>query len=393
MSRALINRNPDLLRLQNEGYELDIRSGHLLVNSVPYVNNLGQVAFGTLVTDLSLAGDTTVRPANHVAMFIGDHPCNKDGREIEQIRHSNAPMAVAPDLVIHRSFSNKPPQGYGDYYEKMTRYIEIISGPAQALQPRVTARTYKAIEAAIEDGVFNYVDTASSRAGIGSITVKLAIARVAIIGLGGTGSYVLDLVAKTPVAEIHLYDGDVFLQHNAFRAPGAASIEELREQQPKVAYHQIKYGKMRRGIVPHAEYIGEDNVGQLQGFDFVFLCMDSGPAKRLIITALQAAGTPFIDTGIGVEMLEDSQQLLAVCRVTTSTRAKTDHLGRRVPCAEPGQDREYERNIQIADLNAFTAALAVMRWKRYCGFYQDLEQEHDSTYTTNCNLLTGDEIP
>ena len=32
--------------------------------------------------------------------------------------------------------------------------------------------------------------------------------KVAVIGLGGTGSYLLDALAKCPVAEIHLYDDD-----------------------------------------------------------------------------------------------------------------------------------------------------------------------------------------
>ena len=72
---------------------------------------------------------------------------------------------------------------------------------------------------------FNYIDTASSRAEIDVVTAKLAkLKRIAIVGLGGTGSYVLDLVAKTPVWEIHLYDGDAFLQHNAFRSPGAPTL-------------------------------------------------------------------------------------------------------------------------------------------------------------------------
>ena len=54
-----------------------------------------------------------------------------------------------------------------------------------------------------------------------AVTRKLSLKNVAIVGLGGTGSYVLDLVAKTPVRQIHLDDGDMFLQHNAFGSPSA----------------------------------------------------------------------------------------------------------------------------------------------------------------------------
>ena len=72
-----------------------------------------------------------------------------------------------------------------------------------------------------------------------------------IVGLGGTGSYVLDLVSKTPVSEIHLFDGDKFYSHNAFRAPGAASIEELENVEYKTDRFANMYGKMRKGIVSH----------------------------------------------------------------------------------------------------------------------------------------------
>lgn len=54
------------------------------------------------------------------------------------------------------------------------------------------------------------------RANINFINDKFKGMRIGIIGLGGTGSY-LDLVAKTPVDEILLFDDDEFLLHNAFR--------------------------------------------------------------------------------------------------------------------------------------------------------------------------------
>ena len=51
----------------------------------------------------------------------------------------------------------------------------------------------------------------------------------------------LDLVSKTQVAAIHLFDADKMSTHNAFRSPGAATIEELREQPLKVEYFRRRY--------------------------------------------------------------------------------------------------------------------------------------------------------
>ena len=71
--------------------------------------------------------------------------------------------------------------------------------------------------------------------------------------MGGTGSYVLDLVAKTPVPEIHLFDGDRLLNHNAFRSPGAPTLAQLGEKQLKVTYFADIYSRMRRVGVIHAD--------------------------------------------------------------------------------------------------------------------------------------------
>ena len=120
---------------------------------------------------------------------------------------------LLPGLAIQHSFSDKPAAGYRDYYEKMTRYIDIVSSPAKSMNPNVDARTFKPIESDSVDSVFRYVDTPSSRAGISMIATRPNGMRVAIVGLGGSGSYILDFVAKTGVKEIYLFDDDLVHQH------------------------------------------------------------------------------------------------------------------------------------------------------------------------------------
>lgn len=226
-----------------------------------------------------------------------------------------------------------------------------------------------------------------------AVTTKLAIPKVAIVGAGGTGSYILDLVAKTPVREIHLFDGDKFLQHNAFRSPGAPGIEELQQAPNKAAYFAARYAQQRRGIVAHEYYLNASNVGELQGMNFVFLALDKGTPKRLIIETLEALGIPFVDVGMGVTLVNES--LLGVLRITTSTPAKREHVRQkqRIPFSDGDGNNDYDRNIQIADLNALNAALTVMKWKKLCGFYQDLESEHFSAYTIDGNMLTNEDHP
>lgn len=68
------------------------------------------------------------------------------------------------------------------------------------------------------------------------MTVRRALSELAIVGVGGTGSYILDQVAKTWVDRIILIDGDVFQNYNAFRAPGAAAHQVLKAKRKKAEY-------------------------------------------------------------------------------------------------------------------------------------------------------------
>jgi hypothetical protein len=389
MSQELISLSPDLSRLRDEGYDLEIRAGHLVMKDVPYVNFRKEVCRGSLVSQLDLAGDVTARPSTHVAYFSGDHPCYANGAEIDKIKHQSETRQIDPTLSVHHSFSTKPTGGYSDYYEKMTTLVAIIESQAQVLEPNATARTFPVVESGPGESVFKYVDTASSRAGISLTTQRLALSKIAIVGLGGTGSYVLDLVAKTPVAEIHLFDGDRFLQHNAFRCPAAASVDDLREKLSKVEHFERLYSRMRHGVVSHPEHVSAANVAQLDGMQFVFLCLDNGGAKDLLVTKLQEQSVPFVDVGMGVTLVDGS--LLGVLRVTTSSERKSDHVRSRIPFSDGDVNDDYNRNIQIADLNALNAALAVVKWKKLMGFYHDLSREHFAAYALDTNTLISEE--
>ena len=391
MLQQLINRSPDLKALMDDGYEIDIVSGHLVIHNVPYVNGQKRVKRGALVSTLDLAGDVTTTPSTHVAMFAGEHPCDREGRELNKIKHQSKQEPICDGLVIDHLFSSKPLGGYKDYHHKMTTYVAIISSHATAIDPSATAQTRRIIESDDPDSVFNYIDTASSRAGITAVSNKLELDRIAIIGLGGTGSYILDLVAKTPVREIHTFDRDAFLQHNAFRSPGAPSVEELKLVPKKVHYHAGRYETMRKGIVPHDFHIDTSNVGVLEGMDFVFLCVDQGDVKRPIIEKLEELGIPFIDVGMGIELVDD--QLQGIVRVTTSTAEKREHVRdkKRIGLSGGDADGAYSQNIQIAELNALNAALAVIKWKKLFGFYRDLDREHFCTYTLDGNLIINED--
>lgn len=386
MSQLLISRSPDLQRLQDEGYAIQIKSNHLLLNDVPYVTSNGELATGTLVSELTLAGNATARPGTHVAMFVGEMPCYSAGQPLPETAISSDPQDLGDGLVINHTFSRKPAEGYPDYYEKMITYLALISAPAQILDPTATARTFRVIENTDPESVFRYEETASSRAGISVLTEKLQSGPIAIIGLGGTGGYILDYLAKTPVREIHLFDGDRFLQHNAFRAPGAPSLETLEKATTKSVYFGDIYSEMRHKIFAHG-HLTESNVDKLREMEFAFIAVDQGDSRRLAVNKLDEFGVQFIDVGMG--LLEENGSLVGQLRVIVCTDHANEQIRSRIPYQEGGAN-DYSRNIQIAELNALNAAVAVIRWKRIVGFYADLQNENLSHYMIDGNCLINE---
>jgi hypothetical protein len=391
MSRQLIDRSPDLKQLREDDYDIEVKRGHLLVKSVPYVNANREVRKGILVTPLGdLSGDVTQQPTDHTVFFIGEHPCNADGSIIGKIKHSSQTKELAKGIVVHHMFSAIPKDNggkYRNYHHKMTTYVAHISGPARVIDPSATAQTCVVAESTDEDSPFHYPDTGPTRTGIDAVTARLEGKKIAIVGIGGTGSYVLDLVAKTPAGEIHVFDGDVLANHNAFRSPGAASLEELKQRPQKAAYFRDRYSKMHRRIIAHEDFLDEEKVNELRGMDFVFLCMDRGADKRAIIDRLLEWRIPFIDTGMGVSLADG--KLRGKLRVTTVTPDKNDHWMNSIPFSEGAVENDYSRNIQIAELNALNAALAVIKWKKVFGLYLDLETEHRCTFTIDGNCIAN----
>ena len=190
--------------------------------------------------------------------------------------------------------------------------------------------------------------------------------------------------------EIHIYDGDVFEVNNAFRAPGAISSDKFKENEPlkKVDYFYEVYSKIHSGIVKHDKYVTEENIVTFKDYDFVFISVDKNEVRSMLTSKLVELGVAFVDVGLGVNKVEDC--LIGTLRVTKATKGVTDHLSYRIGSTEV-EENEYNTNIQIAELNCLNATLAVISWKKYLGYYQDLKGEHNTLYFLNTGKVINED--
>jgi hypothetical protein len=119
--------------------------------------------------------------------------------------------------------------------------------------------------------------------------------------------------------------------------------------------------------------------------------MDGGELKKPIIRQLEDFDIPFIDVGMGLELVDDA--LTGILRVTTSSQALREHVWerQRIPFSSAHIDNVYANNIQVGDLNALNAVLAVIKWKKTLKFYRDELGEHYSAYTIDGHALINEE--
>ena len=113
--------------------------------------------------------------------------------------------------------------------------------------------------------------------------------------------------------------------------------------------------------------------------------------KGPIVRHLQEKGIPFVDTGMEVVRTEGG----ALGGAVRATYCSADEEGRQVSqkyiCMEGGAlENMYDANIQIAELNALNAALAVIRWKRSCGYYGPSDRQRGVSYANMVYSLSGD---
>lgn len=142
MQLQQISHSPDIKRLLDEGYEIEVCGGHLLAHHIPYLNSSAEVKYGTLVCVLTLIGPTRVgTPPDHTIYFQGETPHNADRTPINSIINNSRLQKLTENITIHHYFSSKPKSGnYPNYFEKIRTYSEILSAQARAIDNTVTNR-------------------------------------------------------------------------------------------------------------------------------------------------------------------------------------------------------------------------------------------------------------
>ena len=370
----LASHNPFIKDLDELGYQVDFVGGYLVIYGLPYLDQDGGLKHGDWVSQLDLNDAVIDAPKNHQAWWRGGRPHDQSKREM-RLGGGADRVTVAPDFITDYSFSfklheNGEMRAYRSFEEKAQTYLDAITAPALAAYPDATPLRGIAIKAAAQGSPLRFPDTMSARYNMNDVSSLLRGKKVAIIGLGGTGSYILDFIARTHLERIALFDDDKVHVHTIFRIPGfiPRAIGE-----PKVDALARQYGQWHAGLDPVPERITPENIERLAGFDFVFVSVDDGPSRLTIVDWLATKAIPYVDCGMG--LTRSVVGLSGFVRVTGVDRQAFERNVNtaRLPVENP-KDDEYRKQAQIAELNALNAAMAVVRFKQHFKLLDRLDE-------------------
>lgn len=395
MFQKLVSHNEDIRHLVEKGYAVGFDSNYMIVRDIPYLDASGDLRIGAIVTKLAFTDNKHVtQQEDHQIFFAGSHPHNLDGSPVANLGGGPTSLALsdaAADVKVERQFSNKPRVdgqlvGFPNFFDKIESYVGLFCGPAKAKYgDAANPLTFRSAEKVADDSVFKIHDTLTSRAEINDLSTLFKDEVVAIIGLGGTGAYLLDFLTKTPVKEIRGFDLDPFHVHNVFRAPGRFDEKELLRSKAEV--YQGRYESFRHGLSLKAKFIDASCGDDFEGVTFAFVCVDKGSSRAGIFDLLMAKKIPFIDVGMGLNRKRGP--LAGMMRATYYSPEDAQKVRDKAlaELADRPAD-EYRKNIQVGELNALNAILAVIKYKQIKGFYfEEVPNYHFLFDVSDCKII------
>lgn len=363
----------DLLRqeAQRRGWTIEVHPNRISVRKVPYRKKDGeagkcQIWVETQDDGLSMKAPENSGGASHAARLRG-----VDKGYAYQATGEPVGNVLWTDETKECVISIKRDDGeYVNAWHALAVYTARVAGEVGVRDREQVERIFE-FEIAGEDSrdMRNWRDRAREQ-------------RIGIVGLGGVGLWILDLMSKTDVREIRIWDGDEIEGRNLVRAPGWASQDAIGKN--KAEYFGEQYGRIRKGISIQGQYWrSDDSEDRFEGLDFVFVAVDKAEVRTALCEKLEGKRVPFIDVGMGIERRVD--RVRGSCQVFLSGKDPARwRVG--IPTAEGAGEQEYYK-LQLADLGALNAALAVGMWRRHIEQYEAEKRDWLIRYQIETNDL------
>lgn len=177
-----------------------------------------------------------------------------------------------------------------------TEYFSLSVDACESLAALVPGSNIEVV--ALEHGVIPERYARNLKSFSAADQLVLLKSHAAIVGLGGLGGAVTEILARAGVGTLSLIDHDVFEDHNlnrqllsSRRSLGISKVDAARE----------KVGEINPllSVLSRSEYIDEQNAVRVLGTpDVIVDCLDSIPARFIVEQAARQIGCPLVSGAI-----------------------------------------------------------------------------------------------
>ncbi len=199
---------------------------------------------------------------------------------------------------------------------------------------------------------------------------------IGVVGAGGTGSAVIEQLARLGVGTLSIFDGDRFDASNVNRVYGS-HVSDIAQAKAQLAKQNIERIGLGTKVHAYDEHITREKIAaQLRNCDVIFGCTDKEIPRSILIQLSLRYLMPVIDMGVTIKS-EENVISDVVGRVTTlmpgeaclfcrqritAERIRLESLseGERKSLTEEGYAPELEMpNPAVVPFTSAIAALAV----------------------------------
>jgi molybdopterin/thiamine biosynthesis adenylyltransferase len=122
--------------------------------------------------------------------------------------------------------------------------------------------------------------------------------RVSVVGLGGLGGGVTEILARIGIGSLNLMDGDRFEDSNLNRQL-LSTHKGLATSKADAAIKRVQSVNASVAVEAHAEFLNADNAAELLAGSHVAVdCLDSLKFRFVLEEACRAAGIPLVSAAI-----------------------------------------------------------------------------------------------
>ncbi len=163
-----------------------------------------------------------------------------------------------------------------------------------------TGVTHKDIQlAALSQGIVPEVYVRNQQTLSNDDQIRLLQSRVAVVGLGGLGGTVTEILARIGIGSLTLVDGDVFDDSNLNRQL-LSSTEVLGTAKAEVAAKRVKSINPAVEVRAATAFLTAKNAADLlTGADIGVDCLDTITGRFILEQGCRQAGIPMVSAAIG----------------------------------------------------------------------------------------------